>query len=53
MRQFMYPIFSGKPGAYQMDTLVNANGIPPYFLILINVNTISNIQNKSFTNNQK
>ena len=39
MRQFMYPIFSGKPGAYQMDTLVNANGIPPYFLILINVNT--------------
>ena len=41
LRQFMFPIFSGQPDAYQMDTLFNLNneGKTPYFLVLINVNT--------------
>ena len=39
MRQLMFPIFSGISDAYQMDTLFNMAGNPPYFLVMINVNS--------------
>jgi len=35
----MRPIYSEHPGAYQFDTFVNSKSDPPYYLILINVNT--------------
>ena len=39
-REMMLPIFGRKPGTYQMDTLVQSRGAqPPYFLILININS--------------
>ena len=42
-RHLMRPIYSEHPNAYQFDTFVNGNAesdaYPPYFLILINVNT--------------
>jgi len=38
-RHLMRPIYSEHPGAYQFDTFVNSKSDPPYYLILINVNT--------------
>lgn len=38
--EMMLPIFGRKPGAYQMDTLVQTNKANPrYFLIIININS--------------
>ena len=38
-KKYMLPIFSAKGGEYQMDTLENSGGKPPYFLIFININS--------------
>ncbi len=38
-RSMFLPIYSEHPGAYQFDTLINPKCNPPYFLIIININT--------------